>query len=131
MKIATVPLSLFCLLFFSSFAHANLVDELLATQERSEKLRIEKLTADKVALIKNCKLPFINQNQLIEDVAEFARVHPYSVKVISAEVWGVQNSYCRVHIYHGKGTCHVGVDFDKYGFLTSSLHKLRSGSCVF
>jgi len=126
----------FFTLIFYRLAHANLVDELLLIQERNEKINektmLEKRISDRRVLLNNCKLPFANQKQLIEDVANFANVDPMSVRVISAELRGVdQYQYCRAHVYHGKGTCFIGVNFDKNGFLTSSIQQLRNGQCNF
>jgi len=124
----------FCLLIliFHRQVNANLVDELLAAQERNEKALLEEKAFSRKALIKNCKLPFANQRQLIEDVANYAKVDTTTVRVIFAEIrGGDKHQYCRAHVYHGKGTCFVGVNFDKNGFLTSSIQQLRNGQCEF
>jgi hypothetical protein len=133
MKTPPITLVFFCLfvLIFHRQVNANLVDELIEAQERSEKARLEEIASDIKTLMKNCKLPLANQQQLIEDVANYFEVNPRTVRVISTEVRGDKYKYCRAHIFHGKGTCFVSLEFDKYGFLTSSTQQIRSGQCKF
>jgi hypothetical protein len=133
MKIQPTIFIFFCLfvLIFHRQVNANLVDELIEAQERNEKARLEEIASDRTTLMKNCKLPLANQPQLIEDVANYFEVNPRTVRVISTEVWGDKNKYCRAHIFHDKGTCFVSLKFDKYGSLTSSTQQIKNGQCKF
>lgn len=132
-----IPKAVCLLLFLCSFifhtkVKADLVDELLEYQRREAELQLDTIESAKKNLSKNCKLPFKNQRQLIEDLSTYINVNPMTIKIVSAEIWGVDDKlYCRANIYHEKGLCKVTVNFDTSGALTSSLQKLRIGQCEF